>query len=727
MFEKASVAVIIPALNEEKAIAKVLAAIPAWVDGVIVVDNGSTDQTAAIAQRLGAQVVWQPLRGYGAACLAGIAAVSNADILVFLDGDFSDHPEQMDRLVGPIARGDADLVIGSRVQGCRQRGALTLQQRCGNALACLLIRTLWGHRYTDLGPFRAVRSAALGCLRMDDQTYGWTIQMQIRAIRAGLRVLDAPVDYRQRIGRSKISGTMRGVIGASIKILSTVVRERLHSPKASDFRVRTEHVIVFTRFPEPGLTKTRLIPALGPEGAADLQRLMTVQALQAADHLRSARDVSTEVRFAGGDASRMAAQFGNQHTYLPQRRGNLGTRMYHAFREAFARGSERAVVVGTDCPELDADILSAAFDALRTHDCVIGPARDGGYYLMGLQRPCRQIFEGIDWGSANVFEQTQRQAAAAGLTVYRLSMHADVDEPRDLAVWERHRRPVISVIIPALNEAQTIAQAIGSASTGPDVEVIVVDGGSHDGTPQIARVMGARVFSSAAGRAHQMNAGAAAARGSILLFLHADTFLPVGFQRNVCEILARPQVSAGAFQLHIAAPGRSFRWIERLVRYRSTVLQHPYGDQATFLKAETLRQVGGFPDWPILEDYELVRQLRRIGRIAIAPMPVTTSARRWLANGVWRTTLINQACIIARRLGVSPERLAGWRGRRGEEASASACSPDRHSSSTTRRPTPRPSVCTTLYAETEIIQVQDSPSQEASSESIADTAIQWSK
>src|SRR3990172_6208147 len=159
MFENTSVAVIVPALNEEQAIAKVLGAIPAWVDDVIVVDNGSTDQTATIAQHRGVQVVPQPSRGYGAACLAGIAAACDADILVFLDGDFSDHPDQMDRLVAPIVGGDADLVIGSRVQGCRDRGALTLQQRCGNALACLLIRTLWGLRYTDLGPFRAVRRA----------------------------------------------------------------------------------------------------------------------------------------------------------------------------------------------------------------------------------------------------------------------------------------------------------------------------------------------------------------------------------------------------------------------------------------------------------------------------------------------------------------------------------------------------------------------------------------
>jgi len=221
--------------------------------------------------------------------------------------------------------------------------------------------------------------------------------------------------------------------------------------------------------------------------------------------------------------------------------------------------------------------------------------------------------------------------------------------------------------MPAINEARTIAQALRSASAGPDVEVIVVDGGSHDGTPRIARAMGAHVVSSPAGRARQMNAGAATARGSMLLFLHADTSLPVGFQARVYEILGHSDVSAGAFQLHIAAPGRPFRWIERFVRLRSTILQLPYGDQAIFVKAETFRQLGGFPDCPIMEDYELVRKLRRIGRVDIARESVTTSARRWLANGVWRTTLMNQVCVVARRIGVSPERLAGRRGQRGEE------------------------------------------------------------
>lgn len=226
MYCDRSVAVVIPALDEECSIPRVLAAIPAWVDERIVVDNGSTDRTAERASENGARVVREPRRGYGAACLAGLAAVGAADIIVFLDADFSDDPRQMDRLVKPIADGTADLVIGSRTLGPCEAGALTPVQRWGNRLSCWLIDHLWYFRYTDLGPFRAIRADALGLLRMDDRTYGWTIQMQIRAIRAGLRVLEVPVDYRRRIGRSKISGTISGAVRAGVTILRTIFCER---------------------------------------------------------------------------------------------------------------------------------------------------------------------------------------------------------------------------------------------------------------------------------------------------------------------------------------------------------------------------------------------------------------------------------------------------------------------------------------------------------------------
>ncbi len=218
----ARVAVVIPALNEERSIGWVVAAIPEWVDEIIVVDNGSTDRTAEVARAHRARVVSEPRRGYGSACLAGIAALGDPDVVVFLDGDFSDHPAEMSLLVDPIVRGEADLVAGSRVLGQRERCALTPQARFGNWLACLLIRLLWDARYSDLGPFRAIRTSVLKHLEMRDPDYGWMVEMQIKATREGWRVKEVPVSYRRRIGKSKVSGTLKGVVGAGTKILLTI-------------------------------------------------------------------------------------------------------------------------------------------------------------------------------------------------------------------------------------------------------------------------------------------------------------------------------------------------------------------------------------------------------------------------------------------------------------------------------------------------------------------------
>jgi glycosyltransferase involved in cell wall biosynthesis len=219
------IAVIIPALNEEEAIQRVLGDIPGGlVDQIIVVDNGSTDRTAQVARSAGAVVVEEPRRGYGQACLSGIAALAEAEIVVFLDGDYSDYPEELPQIIAPILSDKADLVIGSRVLGQRQKGALTLQQRLGNALATKLIQWIFGVRYTDLGPFRAIRRSPLTRLKMEDRDFGWTVEMQVKAARAGMRIVEVPVSYRPRIGISKISGTISGTVRAGHKILSTIFR-----------------------------------------------------------------------------------------------------------------------------------------------------------------------------------------------------------------------------------------------------------------------------------------------------------------------------------------------------------------------------------------------------------------------------------------------------------------------------------------------------------------------
>jgi glycosyltransferase involved in cell wall biosynthesis len=225
-----TVDVVIPALDEEASLPLVLAALaglPRPVRRVVVADNGSADGTARVAAAGGAIVVAAPRRGYGSACLAGLDHLRRhgpPDVVVFVDADYSDHPEELPRLVEPLLAGDADLVIGSRVLGRRERGALLPQARAGNLVACLLIRLLYGHRYTDLGPFRAARWEALERLGMSDPDFGWTAEMQVKALAAGLRVAEVPVSYRRRLGVSKITGTVSGTLRAGYKILWTVLR-----------------------------------------------------------------------------------------------------------------------------------------------------------------------------------------------------------------------------------------------------------------------------------------------------------------------------------------------------------------------------------------------------------------------------------------------------------------------------------------------------------------------
>jgi hypothetical protein len=227
------VLVIIPAFNEARAIGRVIGDIPdTLVDEVVVVNNASTDETEQNAHAAGATVLHEPRQGYGWACLRGIdyAKTKQPDVVVFLDGDYSDHPNEMPRLVAPIRRGEADFVLGSRIRGETEPGAMLPQAQIGNRIACTLMRWLWGADYTDLGPFRAIRFRDLLALNMQDTTFGWTIEMQIKAVRAGLRIREVPVSYRKRVGVSKITGTISGTVKASAKILWTIGRFALAPP-----------------------------------------------------------------------------------------------------------------------------------------------------------------------------------------------------------------------------------------------------------------------------------------------------------------------------------------------------------------------------------------------------------------------------------------------------------------------------------------------------------------
>lgn len=223
------VKVIIPAFNEENAVRKVIQDIPkSAVDEVIVVNNNSTDQTSVSAEKAGATVLFEAEKGYGRACLKGLAYLNGKlkddDIIVFLDADYSDHPEQLPLLIQPILDGEAKMVIGSRKLGKSEAGSMTFPQRFGNWLATFLIRLIYGKKFTDLGPFRAIEYGSLENMQMQDQTYGWTVEMQVKAAKQAIPYQEVPVDYRKRIGFSKISGTVKGTILAGYKIIMTIIK-----------------------------------------------------------------------------------------------------------------------------------------------------------------------------------------------------------------------------------------------------------------------------------------------------------------------------------------------------------------------------------------------------------------------------------------------------------------------------------------------------------------------
>ena len=651
MFDGLVIKVIIPALNEAASIGKVLADVPDWVDQVIVVDNGSTNDTAGVAAAAGAHVVHEPRRGYGQACLTGMTAVDCCDVLVFLDGDYSDFPEQMDRLVRPIAENRADMVLGRRIAVHGDAQAFTPPQRFGTALACGLMRLFWGGRYQDMGPFRAIRWSTLRSLNMQDTTYGWTVEMQIKALLAGLRVLEVDVDYRRRIGVSKISGTIRGVWGAGTKILETIGKYLLHPPWLP--RSSPERLIVFSRWPVPGKTKTRLIPALGPLGAAELQRRMTLKTMEMARAWASPGRRDIEVQHEGGSWRQMRRWLGPGLLYRPQPSGDLGRRMESAFQTAFDEGTQCVVLVGTDCPGMTSALLDEAISALREHDLVLGPSADGGYWLIGMKRPL-PVFDGIPWSTESVLDQTLALARRHDLDVHLLPTRSDVDLPEDLdrvRLFFEPDRPVVSVILPARNESGSIQAAIRSARV-PGAEVLVVDGESTDATPDLAAGAGARVLHSPSGRARQQNAGAAAARGEVLLFLHADTILPAGWQNDVFEILLDPQTVGGGFAWATDHESLYLRAARFLVHVRTAYGQEPWGDQALFVRRADFAALGGFPNEPIAEDRDFVRALRGRGRIASVPKPVVPSARRWRELGTLRAFLINRLVVLGCMLGL---------------------------------------------------------------------------
>jgi uncharacterized protein len=425
-----------------------------------------------------------------------------------------------------------------------------------------------------------------------------------------------------------------------------------------------ERLILFTRFPKSGRVKTRLIPSLGAEGAARLHRRLTLSALRTAEALSLGRGIEIEIQFDGADERAMSHWLGDRFRFCAQQGDDLGARMSAAFDRAFREGARSVVVIGADCPELSVKILEQAFARLRETTAIVGPALDGGYYLLGLARPIPQVFSGPVWGNDTVLAQSCEILQRLGVDFSVLEPLRDIDRPQDAVSWERLDKSgqkdlsQISVIIPALNEALGISATVEATLRGKPEEVIVVDGGSDDGTAKLAQRAGATVLCSGKGRARQLNAGASRAKGQVLLFLHADTLVPTDYCCRIADALGKPGVVAGAFGFAISDsfPGR--RLVERTTNFRSRVWQLPYGDQGLFLRRSVFEELGGYADLPIIEDYELVCRLRRCGRVLTLKEAVWTSGRRWKQLGFLRTTLLNKWMILGHRLGWPVEKLA---------------------------------------------------------------------
>ena len=419
-----------------------------------------------------------------------------------------------------------------------------------------------------------------------------------------------------------------------------------------------DRIIIFGRYPRPGKVKTRLIPALGPAGAADLQRRLTEKTLETVIEAASDRGIDVEFRFEGGREDEMHRWLGTKVVFTEQGGGGLSERMHSAFIEAFGEGCRRVVLIGTDIPGLRPNHVSEAFAALKDRDLVIGPSTDGGYWLIGLKKAL-YLFQGVAWGTGKVLKQTLTLANGMGLNYHLLGSLRDLDTVEDLREFGPDTAkpgPYMSVIIPTLNEANCIEDTIKRA-LAEDVEIIVVDGGSRDETIRKAADLGVRAETSLPGRAKQQNHGAVVAQGGVILFLHADTWLPKGYVGYVFETLLDPKTAFGAFRFKTDANHWMMKVVDLITNFRARTLKIPYGDQALFMRKALFESVGGFPDVPVSEDLLLVRRLAKEGSVRIVPAPVITSARRWQTLGVIRTSLINVVIATAVTLGVSPKRF----------------------------------------------------------------------
>ena len=422
----------------------------------------------------------------------------------------------------------------------------------------------------------------------------------------------------------------------------------------------TCRLLIFSKYPVSGKAKTRLIPALGAENAAELHRWLAEHTLSVSRTSCIENGYTIAIHYTGGLLEDFRAWLGDDLEYRLQPAGDLGQRMQAAFKSSLAHTPGCAIGFGTDIPRLTPAIIHQAYANLKDHDIVIGPAVDGGYYLIGMKSLHPELFANIDWGTDRVYQQTRTKCAYLGLQVAELPELSDIDRPEDLENLKAHPyfndffsvKPLLSVVIPTLNEARVLGTTLERLQQFDNIEIIVADANSQDGTDDIATSYGAKLLTVTTGRANQLNEGVKHSTGRYLLFLHADTLLPHNFSELVFSALKNPRTVAGAFRFKTDASSLGMRIVEWGTNFRSAILKWPYGDQGLFMEKRIFEEMGGFSTIPIMEDFELVRRLRRRGNIVTLAETAITSARRWQNLGIFRTTIVNQLMIAGFLIGV---------------------------------------------------------------------------
>jgi rSAM/selenodomain-associated transferase 2/rSAM/selenodomain-associated transferase 1 len=439
-------------------------------------------------------------------------------------------------------------------------------------------------------------------------------------------------------------------------------------------------ICVFAKPPEPGNAKTRLAPAVGAHGAAALAEAFLQDTWTAVSSLPWARAV-----IASTASFRPSGLGGSPEIWL-QGEGDLGARLERIFRRALSE-SDCAFALGADSPGLPPRLLEQARDAMREADAVIGPCEDGGFYLLGLRQCPAGLLAEIRWSELDTFEQVSARLRQAGLRVLILDPWFDVDHPEDL---EKLRKKIVageikadatrktldilsfaetaatlrvSVILPVLNERESLPRAIASLESQPWVhEIIVVDAGSTDGTREWLRQQKrTAVIESVPGKGLQINAGAQKAAAEFLLFLHADSFLPPDAGEQIQKILRAEKNAGGCFCVRFEETGPwSLKLVSAGINLRTRLARTGTGDQAIFVRKEAFARAGGCPDWPLFEDVELVRRIKKQGEFGVVSSAVTISPRRYLRNGVLKTACLIYALRLAFWFGVSPFKLKVW-------------------------------------------------------------------